>query len=112
MSKYGARKTEVDNIRFDSRSEAMYYQQLKLRKRAKEIADFSLQPEFSLLDKYRDSKGKMQRGITYRADFRVIHLDGTEEIVDIKGFRTEAYKIKAKIFAARYPQYIFTEVQV
>lgn len=39
-NKYGARKTQVDGITFDSRAEAKYYEQLKWLKVSKQIKDF------------------------------------------------------------------------
>lgn len=41
-NKYGARKTQVDGITFDSRAEAKYYEQLKWLKVSKQIKDFRL----------------------------------------------------------------------
>lgn len=111
MTKYGAKKVEVDNIRFDSKAEALYYQQLKLRKRAGEVMDFYLQPEFIILDGYT-YKGKKVRPIKYRADFKVYHANGVVEVVDVKGFKTKDYGLKRKMFLARYgSEYEFTEVQ-
>ncbi len=98
--KYHAKKTEVDGHNFDSKKEAEYYQELKLRKRAGDIKDFELQPEFVLQDKIPEKK---LRAIKYRADFKVFHTDGRVEIVDIKGFETAEFKLKKKMFLARYP---------
>lgn len=109
MSKYGARKTVVDNIKFDSAAEAKYYNQLKLRKRIRDITDFELQPVFVLLDPFRKN-GKFFRGIKYIADFKIIHLDGSVEIVDVKGVRTDVYRMKRMLFEQRYPDLTITEV--
>lgn len=111
MSKYGAKKTEVDGIRFDSKAEAKYYQELKLMKVTKEILHFDLQPEFLIHDSFVDFSGKKQRAIKYKADFMVYHINGKKEVIDVKGFRTAEYKLKRKMFMSRYPQYTFTEVQ-
>lgn len=102
-SKYGAKKTKLDGYTFDSRAEAAYYSQLKLLKRAGKIRDFSLQPRYGLVDPYKHPKtGKKVRGVEYVADFLVSHLDGSTEVVDVKGVRTEAYKIKKKLFETKY----------
>ena len=42
------------------------------------------------------------RAVTYRADFEVYYTDGRVEVVDIKGFPTPEFKIKAKMFMFRY----------
>lgn len=109
MSKYGARKVMIDNISFDSKAEAQYYRQLKLRKAAKDIKDFELQPAFVLVEPFRKN-GKSYRGIKYIADFRITHLDGSIEIVDVKGVRTDVYKIKRTLFEQKYPDLTITEV--
>lgn len=49
-SKYGNKKTEIDGHMFDSKAEAQYYQELKLRERAGDILFFRLQPRYRLLD--------------------------------------------------------------
>lgn len=109
MSKYKARKTTVDNICFDSRAEANYYSQLKLLKRAKKILDFELQPEYTLLKPFRKN-GKAYRGIKYRADFLVTHLDGSKEVIDVKGVKTAVYAMKKQLFENMYPDLTIKEV--
>jgi len=110
VSKYGARKTMVDNIKFDSAAEARYYQRLKLLKRAGEIKDFELQTEFILQDEYRTRDGKKRQPIKYKADFVIEHLDGTKEAIDVKGVLTPVYRLKKKMFEYRYPEWKLTEV--
>lgn len=86
-SKYRANKVEVDGIKFDSQKEADYYCDLKLRLRAREIRGFCRQAEFILAPNLR-----------YRADFIVFNLDNTFDIIDVKGFKTQVYKDKKKVF--------------
>lgn len=111
MSKYGAKKTTIDNIKFDSKAEAMYYSKLKLLKQGKCIKSFECQPEFMLLPSFKKN-GKSHRGIKYVADFKIIHLDGSIEIVDVKGVRTEVYKMKKKMFEYNFPDLTITEISV
>ena len=47
-SKYRANKTSIDGHTFDSKKEADYYCELKLKLHAKEINGFCLQPTFIL----------------------------------------------------------------
>lgn len=108
-SKYHSRKVTVDGITFDSKKEARKYQELKLLKRAGEIKDFELQPEFVLLEGFRDMNGVWHRPIKYRADFRVINNDGSEVIIDTKGHRTREYQIKKKMLLYQYPGIKFVE---
>ncbi len=106
--KYNARKTVIDGITFDSKREAEFYGELKLRQAAGEIRGFELQPEFVLLEGFRH-QGKAVRGIRYRADFRVYHIDGRIEVVDVKGHQTKEYTLKKKLLLARHPDIWFTE---
>jgi hypothetical protein len=101
--KYQAKPTEIDNIKFDSKKEAEYFRELKLRQRAGEIEAIELQPEFVLQEPFYKN-GKHHRAIKFRADFRVTYPDGRVEIIDVKGYKTKEFKIKQKLFEARYPE--------
>ncbi|MCY8729440.1 DUF1064 domain-containing protein [Bacillus inaquosorum] len=100
-NKYGARKTQVDSITFDSRAEAKYYEQLKWLKVSKQIKDFKLQPRFLLQEAFKKN-GKIFRKIEYIADFEVHNLDGSIEIIDIKGVETKEFAIKRKLYERLY----------
>ena len=100
MNKYHARKTTFDGITFDSAAEANRYAELKLLEKHGEITDLRRQVPFVLLDDYFIS-GKKKRGIKYIADF-VYFEDGIEHIEDVKGILTPVYKLKKKMFEARY----------
>lgn len=103
MSKYKSRKTVIDGYTFDSAAEGRYYFQLKLLKKAGKIRDFILHPRYQLLDGYKHPlTGKSVQGVTYIADFLVTLPDGSQEVIDVKGVRTEAFKIKKKMFESRY----------
>lgn len=95
-SKYGAKKTTVDGIVFDSKAESIYYLQHKNDKR------MTMQEKFVLMDKFR-LNGKLYREIAYKADF-VFRNENNEivKVVDVKGVLTTEFKIKAKLFANRY----------
>lgn len=101
-SKYKAIKTIVDGITFDSKKEALRYQELKLLQRAGLIKSFSCQPEFILHDGYKRSDGKRIRSIRYVADFLVNYPDGRVDIEDVKGIETPLFKIKRKLLEAKY----------
>ncbi|MDT3324768.1 MAG: DUF1064 domain-containing protein [Bacillota bacterium] len=94
-SKYGAKKTTVDGIVFDSKAESIYYLQHKNDKR------MTMQEKFVLMDKFR-LNGKLYREIAYKADF-VFRNENNEilKVVDVKGVLTTEFKIKAKLFANR-----------
>lgn len=90
-SKYRANKVEIDGIKFDSQKEGDYYNELNLRLKAGEIKGFCRQAEFILAPNLR-----------YKADFIVFNNDGTSEIIDVKGFKTQVYKDKKKVFEDKY----------
>ncbi|EAD5380305.1 DUF1064 domain-containing protein [Listeria monocytogenes] len=104
-SKYNAKKVVIDDIKFDSKAEAAYYQQLKLLKMSGEVVSFDLQPEFILQDSFVKN-GKKYHAIKYRADFLVRYKDGHEELIDVKGMLTKEFRIKQKLFELRYMQSI------
>lgn len=97
-SKYKAKPTEVDGIRFDSQREARRYQELKLMERAGEIERLTLQPSFEL----RSAVSELRIG-AYVADFRYYdHRTGETITEDAKGFRTALYRWKKKHVEAQY----------
>lgn len=95
--KYNAKRTEVDGIWFDSKSEAEYYCGLKLLKKAGEVKEIELQPTFELIPA---EKGK--QAIKYKADFRVTYADGRQEVIDVKGYKTDVYKLKKRLVEHKY----------
>lgn len=104
-SKYNAVKTLVDGIKFDSRKEAKRYQELKLLERAGAIKELELQPRFLLQDKFTLDR-KTYRKIEYVADFKFWDNGKRSWIVeDVKGVKTEVYKLKKKIFLKKYGEY-------
>ncbi len=100
MSKYKNKKVVVDNILFDSKKEANYYIKLKILKDAGKISGLRLQEKFVLQPSFK-LNGKTYRAITYVADF-VYKDDKGMHVVDTKGYRTETYKIKKKLFMKKF----------
>lgn len=106
--KYNARKVTVEGKTFDSQKEADYYLYLRSLLAQGRIKSIELQPKFILQPSFTH-QDKKHRAITYKADFKVVHTDGTVEVIDVKGVRTQAYQIKKKLFLFKYPDIIFTE---
>ena len=101
-SKYHAHKTVVDGITFDSKREAKRYGELKLLERSGAISDLRRQVRYELIPAF-DVQGKHYRPTSYVADF--VYVDaktGTEVVEDVKGYRTDVYRLKAKLFAAKF----------
>jgi hypothetical protein len=102
MSKFNAKRTEIDGITFDSKTEGEYYLHLKQQQEQGLIDSYELQPRFILQEGFKKD-GKHIRPIKYVADFDVWKLDGTREIIDVKGFETADFKIKRKLFEKKFP---------
>ena len=90
--KFRAKPTEADGIRFDSKKEARFYQELKLRQQAGNIVFFLRQVPFHL-----------PGGVTYRVDFQVFDAEGNVRFIDVKGHRTKQYIDKKKMVESIYP---------
>lgn len=98
--KYHARRTTVDGITFDSRKEAARYVELKDMEEKGLIRDLRRQVRYELVPAF-DVDGHHYRPVFYVADF-VYTEDGKEVVEDVKGMRTDVYKIKRKLFSHRY----------
>ena len=107
-SKYNAKPTErmLPNgtvIKFDSKKEAAYYDQLIVLEMAGVVRDIRLQVQFLLKPAYTDGRtGERFRAISYLADFTFDKLEDGEwkhHIVDVKGRKTKDYALKRKIMA-------------
>lgn len=108
-SKYGANKTVIDGIEFDSKREAKRWTELKLLERAGIIRDLDRQVKFVLIPAQREAdtigargairKGKIiERECAYVADFVYTDTETGETVVeDTKGFKTKDYIIKRKL---------------
>lgn len=103
MTKYGAKKVIFDGITFDSKMECEYYKHLKELKEQGGVIDFKLQPTFELQPKF-EKDGVKYRAINYVADFKVYYQDGRVEVVDVKGFTTTDFLLKAKIFNHKFKE--------
>lgn len=97
-SKYGNKKTEYNGRLYDSKKEAAYAQELDLLKSAKNPLDrvLSWEPQIPFLIEINGKKI-----CKYVLDFRVEYEDRLEHI-DVKGVRTDVYKIKKKLVEAIY----------
>ncbi len=94
------RKT-IDGREFRSALEADAYQLLKVWQRAGHISDLELQPRFLLQASFQRHLVTI-RGMHYTADFRFVR-DGRTVIVEAKGFRTQAFNLRRKLFLRKFP---------
>lgn len=129
-SKYRAKPTTVDGIRFASQKEARRYSELKLLERAGKIGGLLLQPSYDLYVDDLSVAGRLARAAnymryrsgkpmaqplrtkigTYRADFSYWEppisdpttTKHTHVVEDVKGFKTPLYRWKKKHVEAQY----------
>ncbi len=83
-NKYNNIKTYIDGIKFDSKKEAVRYQDLKLMEKGKIITDLQLQYKF-----------KFPPGFAYIADF-LYKENGQWIAEDVKGVQTAVFRLKKK----------------
>jgi len=103
-SKYNARRVTLDGFRFDSEAEARRYGELKILQAAGTIAGLAVHPRFELQAAFEDCEGQRWPPVVYVADFAYTE-NGAPVVEDVKGFETEAWKLKRRLFLARYPEH-------
>ena len=110
-NKYHAKKTVLDGVKFDSKKESKDWLQLKALESLGIISNLQRQVVFELQPAYVNNQGNKVRAIQYIADF-VYKKDGKMYVVDTKSpaTRTPVYKIKKKLFEAKFKDYIFVEI--
>lgn len=96
-NKYGAQRTEVDGLKFDSKKEAMRWLELKKLEQVGAIQKLERQVSIPL-------HVAGVKVCTYRADF-MYEMDGAVIVEDAKGFQTDVFKLKWKIGQALFPLY-------
>lgn len=107
-SKYNNRKTLYDGYWYMSQLEADYARDLDLRLKARQIKAWDRQVPLEI----------RVHGIlitTYKMDFTIDHLDGTKEMIEIKGAETYEWKLRWKILEAVYnhefPEILLTVIK-
>ena len=91
-SKYHAIMEECQGIKFQSKKEARYFRELQARVHLGAVKFFLRQVPFHL-----------QGGVKYVVDFAEFWDDGSVHFVDVKGHKTEMYKVKKRLVEASYP---------
>ena len=85
-SKYRNKKTKLDGAIYDSKKEAHRAAELNLMLKNGEIITLARQVRF-----------RLTKGIEYVADFVYTTKDGEQIIEDVKGIKTDVYKLKKKL---------------
>lgn len=102
-NKYHNTKVIYNGIKFDSKKEMQRYKDLELLESTDYICNLELQKKFLLQEGYTNAEGKKRRPIYYIADFYYFDLLKDKWVVeDVKGVRTDVYKLKKKLFEYKY----------
>ena len=101
QNKYHNKKVQYDEMTFDSKKEYSYYLKYKLMEQAGEIHDLKMQVPFTLIETFK-LQDKTYRKTIYKADFTFIDKQGKYHVIDVKGIRTDVYKLKKKLMAWKY----------
>jgi hypothetical protein len=91
--KFGAKRTTVDGIEFDSKAEARRYGELRMLEKRGQLRDLELQVRYDLV------VNGVKLGF-YKADFRYRTPAGAVVVEDVKGVRTPIFALKAKLMKA------------
>ncbi len=112
------RRKVLDGIEFRSTLEADCYTLLTSWQAAGLIRRLELQPKFLLQPAFRrggPTDGETVRAIKYTADFAFDRVpragyegrDVERVVVEAKGFRTQAYELRRKLFLCRFPDVVY-----
>jgi len=95
--KFHTVQTIRDGMKFPSKKEAHYYDQLKLAQKVGLVHFFLRQVPFHL-----------PGNVKYVVDFQVFNSDGTVSFVDVKGVKTKDFIRNKKLVEALFPIIIET----
>ena len=103
INKYHNKKVTYKEIEFDSKKERARFITLKQLEKMGIIKELELQKKFLLQEGYTNVEGKKIRPIYYIADFYYYdYIDNKWVVEDVKGVRTDVYKLKKKLFEYKY----------
>ena len=104
-SKYNNQKPEYydpdlkKRLKFDSNKELEYYLLLKDKLKKGEIFRLQRQVRINIQPPFTTPAGEKVRAIDYLADFAYLDPEGVTHLLDVKGCKTEIYKLKKKLLA-------------
>ncbi len=105
-NKYHNKTTWYDGLYFQSQKELDDYCKHKILLKAGKIAGFLWQGVLVVTE----GTNKDNKAVTYRPDIVVLNNDGTYEIREDKGKRTQVYINKLKAIRQKYPRIVFKEL--
>lgn len=110
-NKYHNKKVIIDGFKFDSKLEATRYTELKLLERKGVIKDLKLHPSYELIPSFKKDNKTFKKA-SYIADFSYYDNGLNKTIVeDTKGFKTDVYILKKKLFEYLYKDLTIREIK-
>lgn len=97
-----------DVVTFDSKREAKRFDTLYVMAKQGHIKNLTLQPEYEIIPTCKHN-GTTLRKIKYIADFRY-EKNGKIIVEDAKGFHTDVYQLKKRLFLIQNPDIDFREI--
>ncbi len=97
-NKYHAKSTIYNDVVYHSKFEAAYAESLDVLQKAGDIKSWNRQVKLDL-----QVNGK--HITNYYIDFIVHHNDGTREFVECKGFETDVWRMKWRIFESTFKDF-------
>ena len=96
--KYHNKKVIRDGEKYDSRKEYLRHCELKYLEKGGYISDLRRQVKYVLIPSQKENGKCIERECSYYADFVYLDNETGETVVeDVKGMRTEVYKLKRKL---------------
>jgi len=98
-NKYGAKKTQVGEITFDSKKEALRWMELQMLEKAGEISDLQRQVKVQLMGQYAPIYTRTGRKMKLTFDFSYTE-NGVLVYEDTKGYPTRDYEVRVAVARA------------
>lgn len=115
-AKYHNKKIQYHGLKFDSKAECERFKELQLLQNAGKIQGLVTQPKYMIQRPYTNGNGEKVRAIYYVADFAYTTVEngspGDYVIEDVKGYKTDVYQLKKKLFEWTHKPWTVTEVDV
>ena len=95
-NKYGAKKTQVGGIKFDSKKEATRWMELQVLERCGKISNLQRQVKIELMGQYRPLYTRTGRKMVLTFDFSYIE-DGIVIFEDSKGVWARDFEVRIAV---------------
>lgn len=93
---------ENDIVKFDSEAESKRHRFLRKLEKEGRIAAISVHQSFTIMNDFTNAAGKRFGELVYEADFVYRDSEGKVHVEDVKGAATDDFRIKRRLFDARY----------